>query len=210
MTAPRRALVIVDVQNEYFQPPMQVQYPPVDDSLANILRAIDTATEQGLPIVALQHTLPAEAPVYAEGSHGWKLHPEIERRVRPEWKLATKQFGTVFGGTDVAEWLSQNNVDTITVVGYMTNNCDLATAAEAEVRGLSAEILSDATGAIHLANDAGKVSAEVLHNTLMVLYHSNFAAVATTGEWLDAVNSGAALAKSNLVESAISGAQAQG
>ncbi|MGW0039495.1 isochorismatase family protein [Gordonia sp. NPDC003376] len=210
MTAPRRALVIVDVQNEYFQPPMQVQYPPVDDSLANIVRAVDAATEQGLPIVALQHTLPAEAPVYAEGSHGWKLHPEIERRVRPEWKLATKQFGTVFGGTDVAEWLSDKEVDTITVVGYMTNNCDLATAAEAEVRGLSAEILSDATGAIHLANDAGKVSAEVLHNTLMVLYHSNFAAVATTGEWLDAVSSGVALSKSNLVESAISGAQAQG
>ena len=44
----------------------------------------------------------------------------------------------------------------------MTNNCDLATAVEAEGLGFAAEILSDATGAIHLANEAGKVSAAEL------------------------------------------------
>ena len=48
-------------------------------------------------------------------------------------------------------------------------------------------MLSDATGAIHLANEAGPVSAEALHETLMVLLHSNFAAVATTDAWAEAV-----------------------
>ncbi|QTI68672.1 isochorismatase family protein [Gordonia polyisoprenivorans] len=208
MTAPTRALVVVDVQNDYFDGPMQIQYPPREESLANITRAIDAATEAGLPIVALRHTLPADFPVYAEGSHGWQFHPDIERRVGADWKVADKQFGTVFAGTGVGEWLAERGVDTITIVGYMTNNCDLATAAESETRGLTAEILSDATGAIHLANDAGKVSAEQLHNTLMVLYHSNFAAVATTDDWLAAVNAGAALDKGNLVESAVAGAAA--
>lgn len=42
----------------------------------------------------------------------------------------------------------------------------------------------------------------------MVLYHSNFAAVATTDDWLAAVNAGAALDKGNLVESAVAGAAA--
>ncbi|MGV9670082.1 MULTISPECIES: isochorismatase family protein [unclassified Gordonia (in: high G+C Gram-positive bacteria)] len=207
MTAPKRALVIVDVQNDYFDGPMQIQYPPRDESLANITRAIDAAVAAGLPVVALQHTLPADFPVYAEGSEGWKLHPEVARRVGVDWLVATKQFGTVFGGTDVAQWLADRDVDTITIVGYMTNNCDLATAADAEVRGLGAEILSDATGAVHLANGAGSVSAEQLHTTLMVLFHSNFAAVASTDEWLTALGDGRALDKGNLVESAVAGAQ---
>ncbi|EME66746.1 hypothetical protein G352_02379 [Rhodococcus ruber BKS 20-38] len=59
----------------------------------------------------------------------------------------------------------------------MTDNCDLATVAEAES----------------------------LHTTLMVLLQSNFAAVTTTSEWIAAVRSGAALPESNLVESALRG-----
>lgn len=87
----------------------------------------------------------------------------------------------------------------------MTNNCDIATAVEAEGLGLAAEVLSDATGAIHLANEMGKVPAEVLHEVLLVLLHSNFAAVGTTEAWVTAVQSGEALPKSDLGTSATQG-----
>ena len=111
----------------------------------------------------------------------------------------------MFAGTDVAEWLRARDVDTITIVGFMTNNCDLATAVEAEGLGFAAEILSDATGAINLANEAGHVSAETLHTTLMVLLQSNFAAVTTTAEWTAAVASSQPIEVNNLVVSAIEG-----
>jgi nicotinamidase-related amidase len=117
----------------------------------------------------------------------------------------SKDASSVFAGTDVAAWLTDQDVDTITIVGYMTNNCDIATAVEAEGLGLSVEILSDASGAIHLANEAGSVSAEQLHQTLMVLLHSNFAAVATTEVWAEAVRNGQALPKSDLGTSATQG-----
>ena len=87
----------------------------------------------------------------------------------PTWKRVSKDKGSVVAGTDVAQWLAERDVDTITIVGYMTNNCDIATAVGADELGLAAEILSDATGAIHLANEAGQVSAERLHETLLVL-----------------------------------------
>jgi hypothetical protein len=95
------------------------------------------------------------------------------------------------------QWLHAHNVDTITIVGYMTSNCDLATAAEAEVLGFATEILSDATGAIDLANEAGTISAEALHTALMVLLQSNFAAVSTTAQWIEAVRADSTLPKSN-------------
>ena len=85
---------------------------------------------------------------------------------------------------------------------YMTNNCILATAAAATTLGLGAEVLSDATGSPHLANAAGTVPGRRLHEDLMVLLHSNWAAVATTAEWAAAATTGSALPKSNLLASA--------
>jgi nicotinamidase-related amidase len=205
VTATCRALVVVDVQNEYFDGILQVQFPPREETLAHITRAIDTAVELDLPVVVLQHEMPEGAPVFAAGSHSWSLHPEVERRLRPEFKRATKVLGSAFTGEGVADWLTEQGVDTITIVGYMTNNCDIATAADAEVRGIAAEVLSDASGAIHLSNDAGSASAEQVHRTLMVLLNSNFAAVATTDAWVDAARSGSGLPKSDLGTSATQG-----
>ncbi|MHA7304280.1 hypothetical protein ACX80E_03400 [Arthrobacter sp. TMN-49] len=93
----------------------------------------------------------------------------------------------------------------MSLVGYMTNNCDLATAAAAEPLGFAVEVLSDASGAIHLANEAGQVGAQQLHETLLVLLHSNFAAVATTKDWAQAVEAGTALPKGDLGSSAMQG-----
>lgn len=205
MTSPRRALIVIDVQNEYFDGKMRIQYPPREQTLANIARMIDHAEAHSLPIAVIQHSFPADAPVYAEGSHGWELHPDVASRVKPHWKRVTKSFGSVFGGTDVLEWLQEHDVDTITVAGYMTNNCDLATVAEAEVHGLNAEVVSDATGAIHIVNAAGKVSAEQVHTTLLAIFNSNFAAVAVADDWLDAVSTGSSLDKDNLIASAEQG-----
>ena len=210
MTAPRRALIVVDVQQEYFDGILQVQHPRRQASLTNVTRAMDLAAARDLPVVVAQHELPQGAPVFAMDSESWSLHPEIEQRLNPSYKRVTKAKGSVFAGTDVAQWLAEKDVDTITIVGYMTNNCDIATAVGAEELGLAAEILSDATGAIHLANEAGKVSADQLHETLLVLLHSNFAAVATTEAWTAAVNSGEALPKSDLGTSAMQGRAAFG
>jgi nicotinamidase-related amidase len=207
MPTPRRALILVDVQQEYFSGPLEIQYPAHADSLPRITAAIDAATSAGIPIAVIQHSAGEDAPVFNPTMAGFALHPVIARRQRPEWKTATKQFGTIFAGTDVLAWLREHDVDTFTLVGYMTNNCIIASAAEAETHGLSAEVLSDATGAINIANDAGFADAKTVHTTLMALLHSNFAAVATTATWTDAVAEGSVLPKDNLGSSAVVGAQ---
>lgn len=203
----RRALVIVDVQNDYFTPggPLEIQYPDRNESLANITRAIDLAQGEGMPIAVVQHQYPAGAPVFAEGSEGWELHPEVSSRRENSWKHIVKSYASVFAGTDLEAWLRENGVETITVVGYMTNNCDLATAAAAEPLGFGVELLSDASGAVHLANELGQVDAQRLHETLMVLLHSNFAAVASTNDWVRAVEAGTALPQGDLGSSAMQG-----
>ncbi|WP_069387239.1 isochorismatase family protein [Cellulosimicrobium cellulans] len=207
MATPRRALVLVDVQQDYFGGPLEIQYPPHSESLPRIAAAIDAAHAAGIPVVAVQHTMGEGAPVFDPSAPGFQLHPEVESRRTDAWKSVVKQYGTVFAGTDVLDWLRDQQVDTVTLVGYMTNNCIIASAAEAETHGLAAEVLSDATGAINIANDAGFADAKTVHTTLLTLLASNFAAVADTATWSDALTAGEALPKSDLGTSAVVGAQ---
>ncbi|MGC7095201.1 isochorismatase family protein [Amycolatopsis lurida] len=212
MTQPRRALVVVDAQNEYFDDnrPLAVQYPPRDESRAKLLEAIDAAVRYEVPVVTVRHELPEGAPVFAAGSEAAALHPDVAARDRGKGTEIVKSFSSVFAGTGLTEWLQANEIDTITLVGYMTNNCVLASAAAAEPLGFTVEVLKDATGAVHLSNEAGSVSAQQIHDTLMVLLHSNFAAVATTGDWTAAVSGAHALPKSDLGSSAVQGVADRG
>ncbi|EHR61386.1 cysteine hydrolase family protein [Saccharomonospora cyanea] len=205
MNAPRRALVLIDVQQEYFGGPLSIQYPPRDESLARILRAVDVAEQADVPVVIVQHEYPAGAPVFTAGSAGWELSPEVERRAGVASKRVVKSFSSIFAATDLAEWARENEIDTLTLVGYMTNNCVLTSAAAAEPLGFRVEVLSDATGAIHLANDAGTAPARQVHETVMTLLHSNWAAVTETETWASAVLAGRDLPKSDLVSSATQG-----
>lgn len=210
MTSPRRALIVIDVQNDYFdaEGPLAIQYPPREDSLARIVGALETAQGAGMPVAVVQHEYPEGAPVFAAGSEGWTVHPAVEAAASPTAQRVTKSYASVFAGTGLLDWAREHQVDTITLVGYMTNNCVLGTAADAEPRGLAVEVLSDATGAIHLANEAGSVTAQQLHETLMVLLHSNFAAVATADDWITAVTEGAPLPQGDLGSSAVEGRHA--
>ncbi|WP_314195254.1 isochorismatase family protein [uncultured Arthrobacter sp.] len=206
MSTPRRALILIDVQQQYFNGPLEIQYPPHQESLPMIARAVDTAAAAGIPVVAVQHSAGGGAPVFAPGTPEFDLHPDIERRRTDAWKGVIKHYGSVYAGTGLADWLRQHEVDTVTLVGYMTNNCILASAVEAEFLGFNTEVLSDATGAINLANDAGFADAKTVHTTLLALLHSNWAAVSTTEAWADAVETRQALEKSDLGSSAVAGA----
>lgn len=205
MDTPKRALVVIDAQSQYFDGMLAVEHPSRDQSVARIAEAFDVATANGIPVVIVQHELPEGAPVFAVGSDEHRLHPEIEQRADRAAKRVSKVLASVFEGTGLTEWLQAEGIDTVTLTGYMTNNCVVGSAVGAEPLGLAVEVLSDATGAIPLSNNAGAASAQTVHETLMTLLNSNWAAVATTAQWIDAVAAGDVLARGNLAESAIAG-----
>lgn len=202
MTEVRRALVVIDVQLEYFGGVLPIGYPDRAESLVAIKRACATAERNDIPVVMVRHENPAGAGAFAADSPTVALHPDLAEEATRAALSVTKRFASAYDGTGLAEWLTEHGITTVTLVGYMTNNCVLATAAASAPRGITAEVLSDATGAIPIANDAGVASARQVHETLMTLLHSNFAAVATTDTWERAVAANEPLQRSNLVASA--------
>jgi nicotinamidase-related amidase len=124
------------------------------------------------------------------------LHPAVAGRKADH--LISKSMASVFAGTDLRQWLSDNAIDTLAIVGYMTHNCDAATIYQASHDGLKVELLSDATGALPYENAAGRASAEEIHRVFCTVFHSNFAAVASTDEWMSAARDGRALEPDNV------------
>ncbi|MEY2632126.1 MAG: Streptothricin hydrolase, partial [Pseudomonadota bacterium] len=174
----------------------QISYPDPQSSLARITAAMDAATAAGIPVVLIQHLAPAGAPIFAPGSEGAALHPEIARR--PHDLLVSKHLASALAGTGLAEWLRERGVDTLTLVGYMTHNCDDATARHAAHTGWKVELLHDATGALPYRNAVGAASAEEIHRVFTVVMHTGFAAVVSTADWLQALANGQPLAADNV------------
>lgn len=199
MTTPRRALIVIDVQNEYVSGDLPIEYPDVQRSLANIGRAMDAARAAGVPVVVVQNFAPASSPLFARGSERAELHPVVASRERDHY--VEKSLPSAFTETNLADWLAARRIDTLTVVGYMTHNCDASTINHAVHTGLAVEFLHDAAGSVPYENSAGFASAEDIHRVFCVVLQSRFAAVATTDEWLAAVERGVPLERGNIYAS---------
>lgn len=183
-----RALIVIDVQNEYIDGNLPIEYPPVEQSLTNIGRAMDGAKAAGCPVVVVQNVLPEGMPILARGTHGAALHSSINERGWDHFVL--KDLPSAFVGTGLEEWLRTNAIDTVTVAGYMTHNCVFSTIAQAMQTGFAVEMLSDATGALPYRNRAGSASAEEIHRVMTVVIQARFANVLTTSEWLEVLATG--------------------
>ena len=110
----------------------------------------------------------------------------------------SKSMASAFAGTDLAQWLSDRQIDTLTVIGYMTHNCGASTILHAAHAGLEVKFLVDVTDSVPHENSAGKANAEEIHRVFSVVIHSNFVAVATTDEWIGAVQANRAIQCDNV------------
>ncbi len=185
----KRALLIIDVQNEYVSGDLLIEYPDVRLSLCNIGKAMDAAREAGVPVVVVQNWAPPGAPVFVKGTPGWELHQVVASRKREHY--VEKTLPSAFAGTDLMQWIQRNEIDTLAVAGYMTHNCVGSSVVHALHAGLAVEVLYDATGTVSYENRAGHASAEQIHRAFSVVFQSRFAAVLNTAEWIDAVKTGA-------------------
>jgi nicotinamidase-related amidase len=184
----RRALIVVDVQNDYIGGKLPIEYPAVELSLANIGRAMDGAKATAIPVVVVQNILAENAPFMAKGTHGAELHESVTSRGWDHY--VSKALPSCFANTDLEAWLREQEIDTITVIGYMTHNCDFSTVVQGLHSGFKIELLADATGSLPYANKAGSATAEEIHRVMTVVIQSRFAAVMTTNEWLELIVSG--------------------
>lgn len=177
----KQALLVIDVQNEYFSGKLPVTYP--ENSFENILKAMDAAHDYNVPLVVVQHTAPqSDSATFRKGSPEWELKPQVAKR--PYDLLIEKNLPGSFTGTNLEEWLHEHEIDTIVISGYMTQMCCDTTSRQAVHLGLNVVFLSDATGTLAIKNNAGAVTAEELHRAILVTQAMRFSKVVSTSDWV--------------------------
>ncbi|BAZ50442.1 isochorismatase family protein [Nostoc sp. NIES-4103] len=178
----KRALLVIDVQNEYFTGKLPVTYP--SKSLDNILQVMNIAQRRGIPIIVVRHTQPqADSPIFRKGSKEWELHPEVAKR--PYDLLIEKNLPGSFTGTELESWLKNRGIDTVVICGYMTQMCCDTTARQASHLGFSVEFLSDATGTLAFKNHAGVATDEELHRATLVAQDTFISKVISSSQWIE-------------------------
>ena len=185
---PSRALIVIDVQNDYIGGELPIEFPDVQNSLRNIGSLIDAARAASIPVVVVQNILPSSAPFMAEGTSGVELHEIVGSR--PYDHYIAKKLPSAFAGTDLEGWLREHAIDTVTVIGYMTHNCNLSTMLHAFHSGFAVEFINDASGSVPYENRAGRATAEEIHRVMCVVLQSRFAAVMSTAEWIETLKFG--------------------
>jgi nicotinamidase-related amidase len=177
----RRALLAIDVQNEYFTGALPITHPA--GHLEQILGAMDAAAGK-VPTIVVQHHFPqADMPFFQKGTAGWELHDEIKSR--PHDLLIEKTMPGSFTGTPLEDWLRDREIDTVTIAGYMTHMCCDTTARQAVHRGFKCEFLRDATGTLSLSNEAGDVTAEELHRSILCAQQMLLSEVLDVQAWTE-------------------------
>ena len=163
-----RALVIVDVQNDFCE----------GGSLAvtggtAVARAISAHVHGAgyAHVVATRdhHVDPghhfSEQPDYSDtwpphcvvGTPGVELHADLDRRPieavfdKGEYEAAYSGFEGSFDGQGLADWLRAHEVDEVDVVGIATDHCVRATALDAVAAGFSTRVLLPLTAGVAAA-----------------------------------------------------------
>jgi nicotinamidase-related amidase len=184
MPRSNRALLVIDVQMEYFTGALPISYP--SGHLETILQTYDQAAKHGVPIAVIRHHQPdPNSPIFRKGSSEWELHPEITKRSSDV--LIDKSLPGSFTKTNLDDWLRSLGIDTISISGYMTHMCCDTTAREAMHRGYQVEFLSDATGTLPVSNTAGSVTAEELQRSTLCAQQMLISEVLSTKDWFSRI-----------------------
>jgi nicotinamidase-related amidase len=181
----KKALFVIDVQNEYFTGKLPVSYPK--SSFEEILKLMDFAHHNEIMILLIQHTaLKPDSPTFRRNSNEWQIHPEIISR--PYTHLIEKNYPDCFSSTNIEHILKENMIDTVVITGYMTHMCCDSTSRRAFHLGYDVEFISNATGTLSISNYAGSIKAEELQRAILISQAARFSKVMTSNEWINEIN----------------------
>ena len=160
----KTALVVIDLQNVFMLPGMPIEVPAAREIVPNVNRLAESVREAGGKVVWVQMTLEGEKENWSvffdgdprgdslaqltPGAPGHALHDELD--VRPEDEVIRKKRYSAFiqGSSNLDEVLRANGIDTIVVVGTLTNVCCESSARDAMMLNYKVLFVSDANAAL--------------------------------------------------------------
>jgi len=169
----RPALLMIDVQREYFTRTSPLWIPDGTAVLDRLADLLAQARAAGVSVVHVQHHEAADSPVFAAGTAAVETMPEV-MPVGQEPTIV-KGLPGAFDGTDLDSTLEQLGSRTIVIAGFMTHMCCDTTAREANARGFEVVFLTDGTATRDLIGRNGQtIPHDVVHETTLAAQADGF------------------------------------
>jgi ureidoacrylate peracid hydrolase len=198
------ALLVIDAQEEYFDPDGPAHFPEAVDRLGNVNALIEAFAARRAPVVYIRHAHRSsgvdvgrmgdfaaedEEDSFIEGTPRVAFHEDL--RVPEDPIVVTKTRYDSFQGTDLDGILRTLGVTAVVIAGYMTSFCCDTTARSAHSRDYGTIFVRDAVGGPDLERLDGSPypSAEVLEDVAAALA-AGFAAVLSTDEVVARLDAG--------------------
>jgi nicotinamidase-related amidase len=140
-----KALVVIDVQNDYF-PGGRFPLWNAEATLDRVEAAVQQAHARGVPVVIVQHVADAAAgvaPFFNRGTPGAELHPRL-RAAAGAAPIVVKAFADSFVNTTLEDTLGRLGATELLICGMMTQNCVTHTAISRSADKYDVAILPDA------------------------------------------------------------------
>ncbi len=142
MNQHRPALIVIDIQNDYFPGGNFPLWEP-DATLARIEQLILQANRQDMPVILVQHIAAGTAPFFNADTQGAAIHPRI-LAAAPAAPIVIKTHADSFLDTTLADVLKPLGVNELLLCGMMTHNCVTHTALSPQAGGYSIKVIGDA------------------------------------------------------------------
>lgn len=155
---PNTALLIIDAQNEMFDPANPVHES--DKLLENLQTLIQKARSAGVPVIYVQHN---DAGL-VEGTDFWQIHESIQPQA--EDLIVQKKSPDSFHETTLLAELKSKGIQNLVIAGNQTEYCIDATTQSASKHGFNVTLAKDAHGTW----DSETMSAEQIighHNEML-------------------------------------------
>jgi nicotinamidase-related amidase len=170
-----RALLIIDIQNDYFAGgamPLQGS-EAASEQAARLLAAFRAAR---LPVVHIQHlSLRPGAGFFLPGSPGADIHESV--RPEPDEPVLLKHFPNSFRDTDLETHFRELKIRHLTVAGMMTHMCIDATVRAAFDLGFACDLAHDACATRDLEFAGQSVAAQQVQGAFLASLNGLFAKV---------------------------------
>ena len=176
----QKALLIVDVQNDYFEGGKSELYKP-QNALINIEKALKFFREKSQLVIHVQHiNTRAGATFFLPGTDGVSIHKNLTPLNNET--LIVKHAPNSFLNTKLAAILQEHKVSELIICGMMTHMCIDTTTRACMDYGISVTLLEDACTTKNLVFHDKTIAAETVQEVFMASLNGIFAKVIKTSE----------------------------
>lgn len=175
------ALLLIDVQQAFFDENYWGGNRNNPQAEANIEKLLVHWRRQGLPVLHVTHnSFNPLSPLHPSHAGNVMMDFAVPKQGEP---LFPKEVNSAFIGTGLKDYLDENSISKLLLTGFITNHCVSTTARMAGNLGYDVYVVEDATATFdRISFDQTLYKAQDIHNISLASLHGEFATIVKTEE----------------------------